>query len=80
MIGDSTLAPLFVAFLTASSVLNCLRAFCSLVSSSFWTFLRSAPVQVHESSTGADPSVEVKLEPLWRRSTLVDLAKDQPSL
>ncbi|CAK0879996.1 unnamed protein product [Prorocentrum cordatum] len=23
-----------------------------------------------------DPSVEVKLEPLWRRSTLVDLAKD----
>ncbi|CAE7948565.1 eryA [Symbiodinium sp. KB8] len=32
--------------------------------------------KVHESSTGADPSVEVKLEPLWRRSTLVDLAKD----
>ncbi|CAE7482035.1 SCD1 [Symbiodinium natans] len=32
--------------------------------------------KVHESSSGADPSVEVKLEPLWRRSTLVDLAKD----
>ena len=30
--------------------------------------------QVNESS-GGDPSLEVRLEPLWRRSTLVDLAK-----
>ncbi|CAJ1396123.1 unnamed protein product [Effrenium voratum] len=32
--------------------------------------------KVNESSSGGDPSLEVKLEPLWRRSTLVDLAKD----
>ncbi|CAE7648230.1 pikAI, partial [Symbiodinium sp. CCMP2456] len=51
-------------------------SFLLVHSTSFWTLLRSAPLQVHESSTGADPSVEVKLEPLWRRSTLVDLAKD----
>ncbi|CAL1148770.1 unnamed protein product [Cladocopium goreaui] len=31
--------------------------------------------KVNESG-GGDPSLEVRLEPLWRRSTLVDLAKD----
>ena len=31
-------------------------------------------LEVNESS-GGDPSLEVRLEPLWRRSTLVDLAK-----
>ena len=30
--------------------------------------------KVNETGVG-DPSVEVRLEPLWRRSTLVDLAK-----
>ena len=32
-------------------------------------------LKVNESS-GGDPSLEVRLEPLWRRSTLVDLAKE----
>ena len=36
------------------------------------TFVRTR--QVNES-IGGDPSLEVRLEPLWRRSTLVDLAK-----
>ena len=31
--------------------------------------------KVNESA-GNEPSLEVKLEPLWRRSTLIDLVKD----
>jgi len=32
--------------------------------------------KVNESTPGSEPSLEVKLEPLWKRSTLVDLAVD----
>ena len=46
----------------------------------FWLVLTRYPGGCHPTrqvneSGGGDPSLEVRLEPLWRRSTLVDLAK-----
>eukprot|EP00435_Cladocopium_sp_Y103_P045366 s1029_g13.t1 len=47
--------------------------------SHLWSSQKAPPpkqmtAEVNESG-GGDPSLEVRLEPLWRRSTLVDLAK-----